>query len=65
MGSSERCWFVSYDVTGRAIVLQYVGEDEHQIVHHEAGAVRDELLAAMVAENEHRVLRGEGDDGSD
>lgn len=54
----DREWFVSYDVTARSVVLQCVGEDEHQISSEEAMALRDDLLAAAVAANEHRVLLG-------
>ena len=56
---TDRHWFVSYDVTARTITLTFFGEDEHPITYEEASALRDELLAACVAENEHRVLRGE------
>jgi hypothetical protein len=54
----ERDWFVSYDLTARSIVLQYGGDDKHQITPDEARALSEELFAATVAENEHRVLYG-------
>lgn len=52
----ERSCFVSYDITDRAITVQFAGDDEHRITSEEAMALRAELLAAVVAENEHRVL---------
>lgn len=57
--AEDREWFVSYDVTGRSIVLQKAGDNEHQINTAEASLLRDELLAATVAEHEHRMLRGD------
>ena len=50
---------MSYDVTERTIILQRSGFEEERISPEEALLVRDELMAAVVAENEHRVLRGE------
>lgn len=48
---TNREWFVSYDVTARSIIVQKAGEDEQQITSDEALALRDDLLAAVVAEN--------------
>ena len=61
-GAVEREWFVSYDVTARSIVLRHVGQDEQQITPDEALALRNDLMAAVAAHNEHRALRGEDDD---
>lgn len=51
-----RDWFVSYDVTARQIILQRSGEDPHEVTVDEAMAVRRDLLAAVVAANEHVAL---------
>jgi hypothetical protein len=55
----ERLWFVSYDVTERNIVLHHAGDDPVNITSDEAMALHNELLAAVTAEHEHRMLRGE------
>ena len=56
---SDREWFVSYDVTERSIILHRSGEDPHPVSFDEVDALRADLLAAGVAENEHRVLLGD------
>jgi hypothetical protein len=54
-----REWFVSYDVTERTIVLHHSGDDPVNITPGEAEGVSDDLRAAILAEHEHRILRGE------
>lgn len=61
MDLADRTWFVSYDVTSSRIVLQHIGDDEHQITADEAEALRSDLRAALVAEHEHRLLIEEGE----
>lgn len=61
--ADAREWFVSYDVTGRSIVLQRFGEDEYRISRAEAIALHNDLMAAFVAANEHSVLLGEEPNG--
>lgn len=55
---TDREWFVSYDVTHRAIELQHRGDDPALISRDEALVLRGELLAAVTAANEHRFLDG-------
>lgn len=54
----NREWFVSYDVTRAAIVVQYRGDDEHDITADEALLLSDELRVAVTAANEHRWFNG-------
>ncbi|HVM07163.1 MAG TPA: hypothetical protein VM345_01770 [Acidimicrobiales bacterium] len=56
----KREWFVTYEVTSRSIVITKFGENPHEITAEEASALRDDLLAATVAEHEHRMLRDDG-----
>lgn len=56
MADGDRNWWISYDVSNRRIVMSFTGDDEHEVTPDEAIALREELLAASIALNEHKYL---------
>lgn len=62
---AKRDWFVTYDVTGRRIVLQQMGMDEQEITEAEAMLLRAELLAAVAAQREALGVLGEDQNDGD